>query len=56
VPNEPWEGVLDAGAAKDSCIQRSYFAKEWGLMGVEDCLYLNVYRPKVSRFVVSILR
>eukprot|EP00099_Drosophila_melanogaster_P019735 NP_611085.2 juvenile hormone esterase duplication [Drosophila melanogaster] len=46
VPNEPWEGVLDAGAAKDSCIQRSYFAKEWGLMGVEDCLYLNVYRPK----------
>ncbi|KRK00233.1 uncharacterized protein Dyak_GE11753 [Drosophila yakuba] len=46
VPAESWEGVLDAGMAKDSCMQRSYFAKEWGLMGVEDCLYLNVYRPK----------
>ncbi|XP_017077325.1 uncharacterized protein LOC108112087 [Drosophila eugracilis] len=46
VPANSWEGVLDAGAAKDSCLQRNYFTKDWDFMGVEDCLYLNVYRPK----------
>ncbi|XP_017049857.2 uncharacterized protein LOC108093964 [Drosophila ficusphila] len=46
VPADPWEGVLDAGSAKDSCMQRNYFMDGWTIMGVEDCLYLNVYRPK----------
>ncbi|XP_041563311.1 uncharacterized protein LOC108141260 [Drosophila elegans] len=46
VPAAAWEGVLDAGMAKDSCLQRNYFANDKDIMGVEDCLYLNVYRPK----------
>ncbi|KAH8252728.1 hypothetical protein KR032_001495 [Drosophila birchii] len=41
-----WDGVLDAGIARDGCLQRSYFSEDWDIMGVEDCLYLNVYRPK----------
>ncbi|XP_044248910.2 uncharacterized protein [Drosophila takahashii] len=46
VKADAWQGVLDAGMAKDSCLQRSYFASDRTIMGVEDCLYLNVYRPK----------
>ncbi|XP_036668929.2 uncharacterized protein [Drosophila suzukii] len=41
-----WEGVLDAGSAKDGCLQRNYFSNNRDVRGVEDCLYLNVYRPK----------
>ncbi|KAH8258410.1 hypothetical protein KR038_011181 [Drosophila bunnanda] len=41
-----WEGILDAGTARDGCLQRTYFSEDWDVMGVEDCLYLNVYRPK----------
>ncbi|BFG05266.1 esterase-6-like [Drosophila madeirensis] len=46
VPSGAWEGILDAGTAKDGCLQRNYFADKWPISGVEDCLYLNVYRPK----------
>ncbi|KAH8285025.1 hypothetical protein KR054_004013 [Drosophila jambulina] len=46
VPAAAWEGVLDAGTARDGCLQRSYFSEDWDIRGVEDCLYLNVYRPK----------
>ncbi|EDW33332.1 GL20577 [Drosophila persimilis] len=46
VPAIPWEGIFDAGTAKDSCLQRNYFVEKWPVSGVEDCLYLNVYRPK----------
>ncbi|XP_017149694.1 esterase-6-like [Drosophila miranda] len=46
VPAIAWEGIFDAGTAKDSCLQRNYFGTSWTVSGVEDCLYLNVYRPK----------
>ncbi|XP_044313778.1 uncharacterized protein LOC108048856 [Drosophila rhopaloa] len=46
VPSAAWEGVLNAGMAQDSCLQRNYFANDRLVMGVEDCLYLNVFRPK----------
>ncbi|KAH8283672.1 hypothetical protein KR018_011587 [Drosophila ironensis] len=46
LPAGAWQGTLDAGAAKDSCLQKNYFLKGWPVTGVEDCLYLNVYRPK----------
>ncbi|BFG05267.1 venom carboxylesterase-6-like [Drosophila madeirensis] len=46
VPAVAWKGILDAGRAKDSCLQRNYLAANWPVSGVEDCLYLNVYRPK----------
>ncbi|XP_034651533.1 esterase 6-like [Drosophila subobscura] len=46
VPSGAWEGILDAGTAKDGCLQRNFFGVEWTIRGVEDCLYLNIYRPK----------
>ncbi|KAH8361977.1 hypothetical protein KR200_002647 [Drosophila serrata] len=49
VPADAWEGVLDAATARDGCLQRTYFSEEWDVRGVEDCLYLNVYRPKEKK-------
>ncbi|KAH8370630.1 hypothetical protein KR093_004382, partial [Drosophila rubida] len=43
-----WEGILDASAAHNSCLQKCYFIVGWPIFGEEDCLYLNVYRPVVS--------
>jgi len=54
VPAEAWEGVLDAGSAKDGCLQRNYFSNNRDVRGVEDCLYLNVYRPKVTGFLIHL--
>ncbi|EDV37676.1 uncharacterized protein Dana_GF11292 [Drosophila ananassae] len=45
-PATAWNGVRDAGTAMDSCLQRNYFIDGWPILGSEDCLYLNVYRPK----------
>ncbi|KAH8327059.1 hypothetical protein KR074_001376 [Drosophila pseudoananassae] len=45
-PATAWNGVRDAGTAMESCLQRNYFVDGWPVMGSEDCLYLNVYRPK----------
>ncbi|XP_046739874.1 esterase E4-like [Diprion similis] len=42
VPAGPWDGTLDAGRIPNACIQREY-----EMMGDEDCLYLNVYTPKL---------
>ncbi|KAH8400774.1 hypothetical protein KR009_000936 [Drosophila setifemur] len=46
VPAAAWEGVLDAGSPKESCLQKNYFSSNWQVSGEEDCLYLNVYRPQ----------
>ncbi|XP_014211329.1 venom carboxylesterase-6-like [Copidosoma floridanum] len=43
LPVEPWEAELDATSKKSDCIQ--YDHKNDVLTGVEDCLYLNIYRP-----------
>lgn len=47
---DPWDDVLDATVEKDMCIQKNLFMYQTynELLGVEDCLYLNVYTPNVS--------
>ncbi|KAG7153841.1 Venom carboxylesterase-6-like 8, partial [Homarus americanus] len=52
VPSEPWEGVRDGTKLPEPCLQVSFFMFTSGvrvppekLLGVEDCLYLNVYTP-----------
>lgn len=45
-PIEPWKGVLSAREAKPDCKQRNYLLPHWPIMGDEDCLYMNIYRPK----------
>ncbi|KAM7344399.1 uncharacterized protein ACRADG_011135 [Cochliomyia hominivorax] len=44
-PVLPWQGVLSAKEAKPDCKQRNYLIPHWPIVGDEDCLYLNIYRP-----------
>lgn len=51
MPQEPrkWEGIRDATKDGVICAQRNIFIKSlFFLAGEEDCLYLNVYTPKVT--------
>ncbi|PSN39205.1 Venom carboxylesterase-6 [Blattella germanica] len=48
LPATPWEGVLNATQYASLCTQRSVFAKQEEVVGNEDCLYLNVFTPKVN--------
>jgi carboxylesterase type B len=41
-PASPWIGVLNATAFPKPCVQSS-------TVGVEDCLYLNVFTPKNAK-------
>ena len=41
----PWKGVRDATVLPPTCIHIHTFEGE--IRGEEDCLYLNVYTPKV---------
>lgn len=45
---EPWQGILMAKEAKPDCKQRNYLMPNWPIVGDEDCLYLNIYRPKAE--------
>ncbi|XP_065367565.1 juvenile hormone esterase-like [Calliphora vicina] len=45
-PIESWQGVLSAVEAKPDCKQRNYLIHHWPIVGDEDCLYMNIYRPK----------
>jgi len=47
-PAEPWSGVLDATKEAPICVQRGMFPTEPEISGQEDCLYLNVYTPRVK--------
>jgi para-nitrobenzyl esterase len=43
-PAQPWSGTLDATQYNDvMCPQ--YHTVGWTVIGQEDCLYLDVYRP-----------
>lgn len=46
---EPWTGVLDATESQNVCVQGE-MSTTWhatgNMIGSEDCLYLDVYRPK----------
>lgn len=49
VEADSWSGILDATEEKPMCIQKNLFLYETydKLLGAEDCLYINVYTPKV---------
>lgn len=44
---ESWSFPLDATKEGPYCIQKNYFFADPQVEGQEDCLYLNVYVPKV---------
>ncbi|CAG7680850.1 unnamed protein product, partial [Allacma fusca] len=46
VPKKPWRGVRSAKVSAPYCLQMHTFFLD-RIMGVEDCLQLNVYTPKV---------
>lgn len=48
-PAEPWTGVLDATKEAPVCVQRGLFPSDIEIRGQEDCLYLNVYTPRIPR-------
>lgn len=46
---EPWDGVLDATESQSVCVQKEMtvtWHQTGEIIGSEDCLYLDVYRPK----------
>lgn len=49
VPAKPWDGLLPATTIKSDCIQKNVLLPNPTVSGSEDCLYLNVYRPIVSK-------
>jgi len=52
---KPWPGVWNASSPGSKCIQ--YDHSSYLIEGDEDCLYLNVYTPKVSDLnITSILK
>lgn len=44
-----FDGVYNATHEKMYCMQKNYLLPSPTVSGVEDCLYLYVYRPKVRR-------
>ncbi|XP_033606243.1 esterase FE4 [Cryptotermes secundus] len=52
-PVEPWTGVLDATKEAPVCVQRGFLPSDIEVRGQEDCLYLNVYTPRVTLESVS---
>ncbi|XP_021702655.1 venom carboxylesterase-6 [Aedes aegypti] len=46
VPIDPWKRYLNASTTKSMCIQKYDIFPLATIRGQEDCLYLNVYRPK----------
>ncbi|XP_068144434.1 juvenile hormone esterase-like [Drosophila tropicalis] len=42
-----WFNTYDATKFKSDCIQKNYLSHNPTVFGEEDCLYLNIYRPKV---------
>jgi para-nitrobenzyl esterase len=47
-PVKPWEGVLEASAFRNDCMQAPGDFEPIQTTPAEDCLYLNVWRPAAS--------
>ncbi|VEN46101.1 unnamed protein product, partial [Callosobruchus maculatus] len=50
VPVKPWHKALDATKVHAVCPQRDVYRRSQIVEGEEDCLYLNVYTPKLEKF------
>ncbi|XP_075991060.1 juvenile hormone esterase-like [Anticarsia gemmatalis] len=48
VPVKPWEETLDGTKVMPVCVQRNPYIRQEGIVGQEDCLYLNIYSPKTT--------
>ncbi|XP_044018144.1 venom carboxylesterase-6-like [Aphidius gifuensis] len=46
-PAASWKGIKSAKNDADICTQRNIYTHQKEVVGVEDCLYLNVYTPKL---------
>lgn len=46
-PPASWSGVLSAKEDPQLCPQRNIFVHQEEIVGTEDCLYLNVYSPRL---------
>lgn len=46
-PAAAWTGVLSAKEDANICVQRNIYTYDDEVVGDEDCLYLNVYTPKL---------
>lgn len=47
VDPEPWEGTLDATDDCEKCAQKDFAINR--VIGSEDCLYLNIWRPNTNQ-------
>ncbi|PNF38766.1 hypothetical protein B7P43_G14026 [Cryptotermes secundus] len=47
-PAEPWTGVLDATKEAPVCVQRGFLPSDIEVRRQEDCLNLNVYKPRIT--------
>nr|XP_003704957.1 PREDICTED: venom carboxylesterase-6-like [Megachile rotundata]XP_012144469.1 PREDICTED: venom carboxylesterase-6-like [Megachile rotundata] len=47
-PAAAWNGVRPAKEDANICVQRNIYVYQEEIVGDEDCLYLNVYTPKLS--------
>ena len=48
-PAESWNGLLQANEFSDECFQREIIFAEEKFIGSEDCLYLNIWSPRLSK-------
>ncbi|KDR12774.1 Esterase FE4 [Zootermopsis nevadensis] len=52
---EPWSGVLDATKEAPVCVQRGIYPGDNEIRGQEDCLYLNVYTPRMPDSTLGVV-
>jgi len=53
IESERWSGLKHARITGPMCVQRSAFFSSSPIVGNEDCLYLNVYRPRPVQSAAS---
>uniref|UniRef100_A0A1B0DFL8 Carboxylic ester hydrolase n=1 Tax=Phlebotomus papatasi TaxID=29031 RepID=A0A1B0DFL8_PHLPP len=51
-PPEKWNGTISCDSEKPMCLQKNVLVPNPTVTGNEDCLYLNVYRPRTARGLI----